>query len=62
MIYPSIKEVNAASRFQICKWWRFLPSPKNKLQAEVNIRLAERFREVGGFTPEISKQIGWQHS
>jgi DNA-binding ferritin-like protein len=22
-------------------------------------RIAERFKEVGGFTPEISKHIGW---
>jgi len=59
MIYPTIEEVNKASRLEICRWWRFLPSPVNKAQAEVNVRLAERFKEVGGFTTQISKQLGW---
>ena len=61
MIYPTIQEVNKASRLEICRWWRFLPSPNNKLQAEVNKRVAERFHEMGGFTTEISKQIGWNN-
>ncbi|MFK5855404.1 MAG: hypothetical protein QM503_04675 [Bacteroidota bacterium] len=61
MIYPTLEEVNAAERIDICIWWRALASPVNKAQAEVNVRLAERFKEVGGFTPEISKQLGWNY-
>jgi hypothetical protein len=71
--YPTIKEVNAADRYQICKWWRFLPSPGRSavdkssaeftkvMEAEAPImdRIAERFKEMGGFTPEISKAMGW---
>jgi len=59
MIYPTIEEINKGTRLEICRWWRFLPSPVNQEQAKVNQRLKERFDEFGGFTPEISKQLGW---
>jgi hypothetical protein len=73
MNYPTIEAVEAADRYQICKWWRFLPRPGSRaitkssaeftklLEAESPImnRIAERFKEMGGFTPEISKSIGW---
>lgn len=75
-MYPTIDQINAADRYQICSWWRFLPSPGSRvlarkkytqeefdtaLNAEAKImdRLSERFKEVGGFTPEISKSLGW---
>ena len=74
MKYPTLKEVNAASHYRICFWWRFLPSPGTSaigrseavfqqiLGTEVLVmnRIAERFKELGGFTPEISKSIGWE--
>ena len=56
---PTIEEVEKADREQICRWWRFLGSPTTDEEVIVMNRIAERFREVGGFTPEISKQIGW---
>ena len=73
MKYPTLEEVNAADRYQICRWWRFLPSPgmssskkssaefTKALDAEAPImnQIAKRFKEMGGFTPEISKSIGW---
>lgn len=59
MKYPTLKEVESAGRYQICKWHRFLRSPETEAEVQVNIKLHERFIEVGGFTPEISKQIGW---
>ena len=70
MNFPTIDEVNAADRVQLCRWWRFLKSPgegaigkpdfNEVLEAEIIImnRIAERFVLIGGFTPEISKQIG----
>lgn len=74
MDYPTLEQVNEASRTQLCSWWRFLPSPgmwavgkgpaifDKALVEEVKVmdRIAERMKEVGGFTPEISKLIGWQ--
>ena len=59
MNYPTLKEVEAASRYQLCKWHRFLPYTSNEAEIEVSKRLLERFYELGGFTPELSKQIGW---
>lgn len=72
MMYPTIEQVNAADHTQICTWYRFLPSPgisaignrsmfEQKMQEEGVImdRIAERLKEFGGFTPEISKRIGW---
>ena len=70
-MYPSLEAVNGANREQICTWYRFLPSPgssaigqknfQDVLDAESPImdRIFERFKELGGFTPEISKSIGW---
>jgi hypothetical protein len=71
--YPNIEAVNEADRYQICYWWRFLPAPglrafkkspaefQKALDEDVIIinRIAERFKELGGFTPEISKSMGW---
>ena len=72
-VYPTIQEVENASREQLCSWYRFLPSPgqhaigKGQDEFDAAIagekpvmdRLVERFREMGGMTPEISKNIGW---
>lgn len=71
MDYPSKNEVKCASREQLCQWWRFLPSPghayigrpnfsqKMEEQAEVMNLIGERMSEVGGFSAEISKKVGW---
>lgn len=72
MKYPTILEVNAASHEQICRWWRFLPPPgktamgtpgfSKSLNAEARVmeRIARRLSDLGGFTPELSKKIGWE--
>lgn len=69
--YPTLVEVEQADRMQLCAWWRFLPSPGTRAmdtpefervlaeEAVVMECIAQRFREVGGFTPEISKALGW---
>ena len=76
MEYPTLPEVDAANRTQLCRWWRFLPSPGTAainnaglasgavvaaIDAEAKImdRIAERFDAAGGFTPAISKALGW---
>jgi hypothetical protein len=71
MIYPTLNEVDAADHFQICTWWRRLPSPGSRaiggpefdavLESETAImnRIGARLKEFGGFTPSISKAIGW---
>jgi len=69
--YPTMEEVEKASHYQICSWYRFLPGPGSKsigkddfnqvLEEEGKImdRISARLKELGGFTPEISKSLGW---
>jgi len=59
MNFPSLSEVDQADRVQICRWYRFLPSGMTEEEQKIQDRIYERFRELGGFTPEISKLIGW---
>jgi len=56
--YPkTLLEVNNASRYQICGWHRFLPSPVTHRQKLMLDRIEKRLRELGGFTPKISKAL-----
>ena len=71
-MYPSLEAVNSAGHMQICRWYRFLPSPGMSAigkenfhaildqEAPIMNRIVERLKELGGFTPEISKAIGWE--
>lgn len=71
MTYPTLEQVNAADRRQVCTWYRSLASPgwwavgkedfREVLEREAKVmdRICERLKELGGFTPEISKSIGW---
>lgn len=62
MSYPTMIEVEAADRETICMWHRFLFSPIDSIELKIINRINERFKELGGFTPEISKQIGWNNN
>ncbi len=69
--YPTIEAVHAADRMQICTWYRFLPSPGSSaigtpefetvLRSEGAIMdlIHQRLQSLGGFTPAISKAIGF---
>ena len=59
MNYPTMEQVASADREQICRWHRFLSSPEGDDELLVINEIFKRFKEVGGFTPEISKKIGW---
>jgi len=75
MKYPTMAEVESASRIQLARWYRFLVSPgvglgvlgrhpeyfEDESSREMAIlnRIISRFNEMGNFTPEISKIIGW---
>ena len=75
MSYPTLEQVEAATHYEICKWWRFLPSPGSSaigdsdreyfdktLARELKVmdKIKERLDHFGGFTPEISKSLGWE--
>ena len=64
MIEPDEKEVekiNSMSQYEMARLWRFAPSGHlwfdiSKPYATI---FSRRFVELGGFTPEISKDLGW---
>lgn len=60
MAYPSKLQIELASRVQLCRWWRFIDSPTCPTEQRLMDRIVERFNEAGGFTPEISKLLGWK--
>lgn len=69
--YPTMEQAEKASRFQLGRWSRFLPSPgqgaidtdhfEESMAGEkiVMDRILERFGEGGGWSPGLSKEIGW---
>jgi hypothetical protein len=57
------KEIDEMSHENLCRRWRFSKSGDPFFRSDIP-RLSERFKnrlfnELGGFTPEISKAIGW---
>jgi hypothetical protein len=67
-----MEQVESVDQVQLCRWHRFLSSPgmsaigkkdfevvmgKEKL---IQDRIQERLKELGGMTPAISKEIGWE--
>jgi hypothetical protein len=75
MTYPTLEQVEAADKTQLCRWWRFLDSPgmnaigesRNNTyldalyrEAAVMTRIGERIAEFGGWDPATSKAIGWE--
>lgn len=57
MDYPTINEVLAADRITVARWYRFLRSPEGDIERLMMDQIRERFREAGGMTPELSKEL-----
>jgi hypothetical protein len=60
MGYPALEEVEAAELEQLGRWYRFLPSPKGSTEGKVLMRIIERFNSGGGWSPALSKSVGWE--
>ena len=66
-----MEQVQSASHHQLGSWMRYLDSPgmsaigKDNFEdvrtkeAEILDAISIRFKEEGGWNPEISKSIGW---
>ena len=56
-----INKINEMSHYEMCSAWRF-SEPGNPIFCEPEIYkiFKEKFDKFGGFTPEISKSIGWK--
>ncbi len=55
--FPTMEQVEKASHEDLARWYRFL-LPSGKEQQAILDKIAERFKKLGGMTPEISKRIG----
>ena len=56
--YPTSDEIEDANQMALCRWYRYLHSPDTDERIGLLNRIIDRWREGGGFTPEISKAIG----
>ena len=56
------KVIEELSRFECCHLWRFAPSghPYFDRSKPLWAFFEKRFKELGGFNPEISKALGWE--
>jgi hypothetical protein len=54
------KQIDSMSHYQLCHRWRFSESGDPLLQGDTGQYFKKvLFEEKGGFTPEISKSLGW---
>ena len=53
------KEITSMTREEMCQLWRFAPVGHLFFQSPLYEIFNKRFKELGGFSPEISKKIGW---
>ena len=63
------KEIEVMGHYQMCKLWRFGDSRKGYFRKDfitstgksLGDLFSDRlFKDFGGFTPQISKQLGWK--
>lgn len=54
-----IAKINNMSRMEICRLWRFAGDNHPLMSGEPGKRLTRRFSELGGFSPGISRALGW---
>lgn len=55
------ERIDNMSHEDMCSAWRFSPSGDPIFRSDLPFydRFKKRFDKLGGFTPEISKKIGW---
>ena len=52
------KRIDEMSRIEMARAWRFASIGDPLFQGEAGDYFAKRFAELGGFSPEISKELG----
>lgn len=58
--FPTMEQVENADREQIARWWyRCLPAREGANQRNIMDRIVDRFLNMGGMTPGLSKKIGF---
>jgi hypothetical protein len=51
--------IDNMSQYALCRMWRFAKTGEPLLQGETGAYFAEVLKKKGGFTPAISKSLGW---
>lgn len=56
------KKIKKMSQLEMARLWRFAPSGHLYFDSSKPFFKVfdERFKKLGGFTPAISKQLGWE--
>lgn len=54
-----INKINQMSRVEMAHIWRFTPAGDPVFLGPIGAAFEQRFRKLGGFSPEINKQIEW---
>ena len=52
-------KINQMSRVEMAHAWRFTPAGSPLFSGKAGEYFEQRFRELGGFSTDISKQIDW---
>lgn len=53
------RKIDALTREEMARHWRFATLGDPMFRGDGGKYFEQRFKEFGGFSPEISKKIGW---
>lgn len=51
--------IDAMTQLELCRMWRFAASGESLLSGKTGEYFKARLDQMGGFTPGISKALGW---
>jgi hypothetical protein len=54
--------IDAMTREEMCRKWRFAPPGDVMFEGQLGAYFQRRLKKLGGFTPEISKKIGYKEN
>jgi hypothetical protein len=57
--FPTMQDVEKANRERLAQWFSHLPAGETSEQKKVMDRINERFKKLGGMTPELEKKVGF---
>jgi hypothetical protein len=57
---PSALDVEEANMVALGTWMRFCESPRSPEERSIMERVSQRFQQGGGWTPALSKEVGWE--
>ena len=61
-IVEAKKVIDGMSQYEMASLWRFAPSGHpyfDSTNGDLAKYFSDKFKKRGGFTPEISKSLGW---